>query len=80
MCLDKRACLLATDPGVSFAARDECSLLLASFSESWGAYRLGGLLWLGGARRREHQAVEQVIGGQREAIDQTHSLGLAEAQ
>jgi hypothetical protein len=80
MCLDKPACLLATDPGVSFAARDECSLLLASFSESWGAYRLGGLLWLGRARRREHQAVEQVIGGQREAIDQTHSLGLAEAQ
>jgi hypothetical protein len=80
MCFDKPACLVGTDPAVSSAATDERALLLASLSESWGAYRLGGLLWLGRACRREHQAVEQVVGGQREAIDQTHSLGLAEAQ
>jgi hypothetical protein len=73
MCFDKPACLVATDPGVSSAATDQRSLLLASLSESWDAYRLGGQLRLGQARRREHQAVEQVIGGQREAIDQTHS-------
>ena len=48
MCFDKPACLVATDPGVSSAATDQRSLLLASLIESWGAYGLAVYFgWVG---------------------------------
>src|SRR5450755_430273 len=32
------------------------------------------------ARRREHQAIQQMIGGERETVDRSHPLGLTETQ
>ena len=66
---------LGSRDATSSASTVTCSSPLASRAD-----RPGSLASRGRARRRYHKAVQHVVGGQRQAVDQARTLGLAEAQ